>query len=192
MNRVLKVALVSAAFGAAAIAAPATASTVVVAQCDSVTDGDAQGCLFSGNINESPDPTNKNSYKNAEAAYNALMNPDITLNWITGTDASNFSSFGTFTGEKGKSGTFNLPGWDVQYYAVKAGNQFALYQYTGSNTWAVPGKNGLSHLAFFGNRSTVQSGVPEPTTWAMMLMGFGGIGFSMRRKARNGTSLQVG
>lgn len=28
----------------------------------------------------------------------------------------------------------------------------------------------------------VRAGVPEPTTWAMMLMGFGAIGFSMRRR----------
>jgi hypothetical protein len=28
-------------------------------------------------------------------------------------------------------------------------------------------------------------GVPEPATWAMMLIGFGGIGWAMRRQARN-------
>lgn len=31
---------------------------------------------------------------------------------------------------------------------------------------------------------TATTGVPEPTTWAMMLVGFGAIGFSMRRKQR--------
>ena len=30
--------------------------------------------------------------------------------------------------------------------------------------------------------SSVQSAVPEPATWAMMLFGFGAIGFAMRRK----------
>lgn len=30
----------------------------------------------------------------------------------------------------------------------------------------------------------VVGGVPEPTTWAMMLMGFAAIGFSMRRRRR--------
>lgn len=34
--------------------------------------------------------------------------------------------------------------------------------------------------------------VPEPATWAMMLLGFGGIGMSMRRKQRrNGALMQV-
>jgi len=28
----------------------------------------------------------------------------------------------------------------------------------------------------------IPSAVPEPSTWAMMLLGFGAIGFSMRRK----------
>jgi len=35
-------------------------------------------------------------------------------------------------------------------------------------------------------------GVPEPSTWAMMLLGFGGIGFAMRRsRKQNGRLLQV-
>jgi hypothetical protein len=35
-----------------------------------------------------------------------------------------------------------------------------------------------------GNASFMQSAVPEPATWAMMLVGFGGIGFAMRRRRR--------
>jgi len=38
-----------------------------------------------------------------------------------------------------------------------------------------------------GNASFIQA-VPEPATWAMMLLGFGGIGFAMRRR-RHGTTL---
>ena len=35
-------------------------------------------------------------------------------------------------------------------------------------------------------------GVPEPATWAMMLLGFGGIGFAMRRgRKQNGRLLQI-
>jgi hypothetical protein len=26
-------------------------------------------------------------------------------------------------------------------------------------------------------------GVPEPATWAMMMLGFGGVGYSMRRRS---------
>lgn len=32
--------------------------------------------------------------------------------------------------------------------------------------------------------AAVQPGVPEPTTWAMMLLGFAGVGYSMRRRRK--------
>lgn len=35
-----------------------------------------------------------------------------------------------------------------------------------------------------GNASFLQAAVPEPATWAMMLLGFGGIGLAMRRRRR--------
>lgn len=34
----------------------------------------------------------------------------------------------------------------------------------------------------FINFAFIASGVPEPATWAMLLIGFGGIGFAMRRR----------
>lgn len=40
------------------------------------------------------------------------------------------------------------------------------------------------------SRLTLQFGaVPEPATWAMMLLGFGGIGMAMRRSGRRGRAL---
>jgi hypothetical protein len=46
---------------------------------------------------------------------------------------------------------------------------------------------GLSNAALFSTGS-----VPEPATWAMMLLGFGGIGMAMRRQRKaNGRLLQV-
>lgn len=40
-------------------------------------------------------------------------------------------------------------------------------------------------------RATVTPAVPEPSTWAMMLLGFGGIGYSMRRRGRTGLITQA-
>ena len=36
-----------------------------------------------------------------------------------------------------------------------------------------------------GNSSTVNSAVPEPSTWAMMILGFAGVGFTARRKSKS-------
>ena len=199
MNRTLWTIFAAAtAFTSLAMVAPAQASTVVTTSCDPVTDGDTAGCLFKGNINENPDPTNVNGYKNAEAAYNAWAvanaNPTILLNWIAASDAVNFGAFGSITGGSGSSGTFNLPGWDIDYFAVKAGKEFVLYEFLGaggSGSWSVASGKDLSHLAFFGSRITTPA-VPEPGTWAMMLIGFGAAGAAMRRrKRRGGEMLQV-
>jgi hypothetical protein len=38
---------------------------------------------------------------------------------------------------------------------------------------------------------TIAAAVPEPTTWAMMLLGFAGIGFTAYRKKRTGTQFRV-
>lgn len=188
--------LAALALGAAAIATPATAATeVVVASCDSLTDGDSAGCLFNGNVNGSNN--GNNSYLLAEAAYNALAFPDIDLVYLTGTDDLDFSNFGSFTGQGQTSGTFSLPGFDIDYFAVKSGNQFILYEYLGANSFTTAGLTnkkgelqGLSHLAFFGTEA--RSAVPEPGTWMMMLLGFGAVGSAMRRNRKaNGGVLQT-
>lgn len=187
MQHFQKLILALALLGAAGSAFSASAATLIVERCDSVTDGDGQGCLFKGNINGSTDPLNKNSYLNAEADYNALMDPDITLNWITKTDDKDFDSFGSFSGLGMTAGIFELPGWALEFYAVKAGDKFWLYEYTGGSSWSIPGKNGMSHIAFFGKESV--PAVPEPGTWAMLLLGLGFIGASMRFAKRRKASL---
>lgn len=183
MNKILA----TLALGAAAIATSANASTVVSTNCVSVTD--SAGCLFDGNINDNPDVGNVNGYKNAEAAYNLFndshpsANPDITLNLLGGTD-SGFP--GSWTGAGTSSGTWNLAGYLVDFIAVKASNQFVLYQITpaSSGTWDtfdIPYRNNphdVSHLMFFGTKGAV----PEPAAWAMLLAGFGLVGSAMRRR----------
>ena len=186
----MRITLQVAAVGAAlcGLAAPAAASTVVATNCVSVAD--AHGCLFNGNINNNPNPSNANSYKNAEAAYNLFnnthpsANPDITLTYLADTDVTPFP--GTITGAGGSSGTWSLPGKLVNFIAVKASNQFVLYQLAtpaSSGSWStldIPYRNNphdLSHLVFFGRPA-----VPEPATWAMMIGGFGLAGAALRRR----------
>jgi hypothetical protein len=56
------------------------------------------------------------------------------------------------------------------------------------NTITVTGTSrGLG--SYGGNLTFIPSAVPEPATWAMMLAGFGAIGFSLRRRSRSRTVL---
>jgi hypothetical protein len=175
-----------------ALATPAYATsdvTIVISNCDSLTDSDQYGCEFTGNINTRT--SGNSSYLLTEAAYNDAFNPDIVLTPLaefTGDGSSggiNFDLNGTNDG-----GTWTLdPGVDLDYFAVKAGNGFVLYEYTGVNSFTTAGLGGehgdqtpdLSHIIFFGSTG----GVPEPATWLMMLLGIGMVGGSMRRRRQS-------
>ena len=72
---------------------------------------------------------------------------------------------------------------------MKYGNQVTLYEYLGTDgtgSWVTDGKLGVSHIAFFGSPGTA---VPEPATWAMMLLGFGAAGTALRRSRRKDSKL---
>ena len=182
---IMKIIRLMAGATAVAFAAPASASTVVESACVSVTD--AAGCLFTGNINSNAG--GPNGYLSAQNAYNAVRNPDITLNVIASTDDANFGDFGSFTGAGSASGTWTLAGYDVVYVAVKACRGFVLFAVSGStggwDTFDIPfnqNPHELSHLVFFGS---LAAAVPEPSAWALMILGFGVAGAAMRqRKAR--------
>jgi hypothetical protein len=54
----------------------------------------------------------------------------------------------------------------------------------GNNTITVKGSIGAGgNGAYTGTLSFANNAVPEPGTWAMMLLGFGAVGFAMRRRA---------
>jgi len=166
------------------VSAPAMAATTVVnGKCVSVAD--SHGCLFSGNINEQA--TGNNSYGDAQAAYNLYNNthptaaPDISLSYLAKSDLGGFT--GTVTGLGTSAGTWDLSGFLVNFIAVKTGSNFVIYQLatpTSSGSWSTAdmGNKVLSHIEFFGTTAPV----PEPATWAMLIMGMGVVGASMRRR----------
>jgi hypothetical protein len=155
----------------------------------------ATGCLFTGNVASS-------TIADIQSVYNALPGADITLNYLASTDDG-------FAGNGALGGTWSLPGFDVSYIAVKAGDQFMLYSLAAaasSGTWSTAGlvnthgnkhpQLGLSHLVFFGTATPIQTGpgqgggddaisaVPESASWALMLSGFGLLGAALRRDRR--------
>jgi uncharacterized protein (TIGR03118 family) len=51
----------------------------------------------------------------------------------------------------------------------------------------IPGPNGnIEDNGLFGDITAVQTAVPEPSTWAMMLIGFAGLGFAFRKTVGRG------
>jgi hypothetical protein len=66
----------------------------------------------------------------------------------------------------------------AQTVSTTVGGSYTL-KFSLSNSAAGP--NGLR---IFATDSAATGAVPEPATWAMMLLGFGGIGFSLRRRRR--------
>lgn len=103
-------------------------------------------------------------YDPATAVLNGLIAADNSANvylngTLIGTAANGYSDFSAFTATTGfLAGTNTL--------RIVDNNQGGPY---GIN---------ISGLSITAN---VLSGVPEPATWAMMLLGFGAIGFTMRR-----------
>lgn len=173
-----------AAVGALAIAAPASAAvTVVNGSCASVSD--ANGCLFQGNIA----PNTVLETQNAYNAYNNThpgANPDITLNYLFKSDDPGMG-FTLTSGAGTSSGSWATPGYLIDFIAVKSANNFVLYKLSSpvsSGSWDtldIPfnrNPHELSHLAFFGSVAAV----PEPATWAMMLLGFFGLGAALRSR----------
>ena len=135
---------------------------------------------------------NQSHADETEAAYNLYndsnpsANPDITLNFYSQTGAG-------FAGNGQTSGTWST-NFFVEFLVVKASNEFVLYKLatpakSGTwNTFNITNKKGvaqgLSHLAFLGSDGFDPGGgaVPEPATWAMLLSGFGLVGFAARRR----------
>lgn len=183
-----------AVLGALSMAAPASAAaTLLDLDCDLTT-----GCLFSGNDN---DPAA------VEATYNLLHEeppaPDTLVldSFLFKLESSeDYPAEGDFA--DGLSSYDWTSPYGVTFVVVKAANNFMLYKLaapafagTALNTGLfTPNGNNLaaiSHISFYGDDSIVPPTgiVPEPATWAMMLMGFFGIGSALRSSRRRPAAL---
>jgi len=59
------------------------------------------------------------------------------------------------------------------------------------DTYGVGVTNGVSQLDYQFDGVSAVAGVPEPSTWAMMLIGFGGLAWSLRRARARNSALMV-
>jgi PEP-CTERM motif len=98
--------------------------------------------------------------------------------------------------DNGDSDTYHLStsaGTNWFYILADAGTTYTSGSFTTAST-----ANGTDFNGGFDSFKQLRlqlgsaAAVPEPATWAMMLLGFGGIGFAMRRgRKQNGRLLQV-
>jgi hypothetical protein len=106
-------------------------------------------------------------------SVNGPTDVDITAAFVTGTGIGSPLSLG--------ANPFNTD--LIENYAL-AGQALG----AGTYTLTVQGTRGDSG-AFGGNVAFEAAGVPEPATWAMMLLGFGAIGWQLRRRRGSSSSL---
>jgi len=103
--------------------------------------------------------------------------------------ASTISLLQLFTG-----GTMTTPGASLVNSISGSGNSLTLTSALTPNTWYTFQYSGT--LATAGNVSGpasfyTQAAVPEPATWGLMLLGFGGMGLIMRRRRRDVRLAQI-
>ena len=184
MRRLLTLAIAGAATlaltPAAHAAVPISDGTCTSPSGDTTPNAIACTGYFDGNIFN-------NNADNKTAITNALAGLGITY---TG-DIANYQGFTDLGGITDLSALFgNLSGiqvFGIHYGGGAGGGESAFYKI---DFGPAPGQPLSLNLPASSNvyRFTTPA-VPEPATWAMMLMGFGGIGMSMRRGRKQSNRL---
>lgn len=187
MRRVLTMAMlgVGLAFANPAIAAvtivgpPATASSCTNFTFSGATEVSCAGG-YSGNLNQGSPLTGTGLTAIQALGYTGTgAYPDANAKDFNGGNTNTISFAGqTFSGltiiglHYGQSGD---PGGNATSF-------FSFLAAPGTTSITVTGRAHANELAL-SNMVLYSTGgaVPEPATWAMMLLGFGAIGFSMRR-----------
>lgn len=123
------------------------------------------------------------NFSNASYGGSATIYSNL---WCTGSlsgcnNASGINSGQTLSGftvlDTGTSILSALPWFAYAYNGVDTNNDGHFYSDTN------PG--------FEGQAALVISAVPEPATWALMLLGFGAVGVSLRRRRRSHSLMQL-
>lgn len=120
----------------------------------------------------------------------------LTINFNAATTAFGFDWFDTDTTD---SYSINIPGGTIfnsppftlsngviassGFFGLVSATPFTSIVITNNQTGGYMSTEGMDNFITNGVGS-VNSGVPEPATWAMMMLGFGAIGFAMRRQTK--------
>jgi hypothetical protein len=112
---------------------------------------------------------------------------DVGTIFLTGGGTFNSAEFNLFNAASDTSSVAITVNGVTQNFALANGQNFFGFSATGGDT--------ITSIAFNTNGSGVadlrqlrlgglSAAVPEPGTWALMLVGFGAVGVSMRRRRR--------
>ena len=147
---------------------------------------DALGCAgaYSGNLNNNARVTDLN------LAIDALMGRDYPdVDWAALDQTKNFFSAGLGTTVEFAEALFGQQILSVHFGNAGSGlgNRTILYLFdfgAGGASSVDLGTRGFSNAVLI-------PAVPEPSTWAMMLLGFGAMGVALRRGRRTGKLAQI-
>ena len=116
---------------------------------------------------------------NLDIAEFSATAPQLTITDVTSAGAGASPFFMAFTSNV--AGYFNGAAFAANGFggtiSVTGNGNILTFAAPG---WDLGGATRVSVITFTG----ATAGVPEPATWALMMLGFGGIGFAMRRKSK--------
>lgn len=116
-----------------------------------------------------------------------------------GMDYGSADGYNTFVVYLASGGTQSWTGQQIlnTVPATANGNQTSMIT-NGRLTFSATAGDAITGIRLVSSRNSLEidnigvvSAVPEPGTWAMMLLGFGAVGFSLRRRRRIGAIAQV-
>lgn len=196
MRHIRKMLAIASASAAFAFAVPANAAVVLCSSGPGI-DLTVDQCTAPGN----------DDLASVEAAISAATGVNVALlNLVLYGKSDDNPGLFSFSPDADPEDQFStdwtvLDGTLIKYVTVKAALNFKVYELPGAgassgadfNTIGLLTPNGLnqaeiSHLSFW---TVPGAPVPEPATWALMLVGFGAIGWGMRRGNSAGHRVRV-
>jgi PEP-CTERM motif-containing protein len=175
-----------------ALAAPVTpAAAAVIDFTGAFTSGASVGQSVSGSFDLDLSAPADGSSNSTIATYSVFTHVSVLINGTTSTDftADRYIVINSGSGDSLQVGT-GTQSLTISNLPV----QSALVPFTVSEL--LSGGNSelvdlVGAVGGFANNITLSSGVPEPSTWAMMILGFCGIGAMTYRRRKQSTSLTV-
>ena len=199
MRRSLLKTLTAVAVAAAAVGIATPASAYSFPSCDvTLMNPDASACTgyFSGNLlNNSHITEQQNGIAALPSSFTWDGNwndPDLLK--INADDGDSPIDFGiTLFGETIIGVHWgNVPGAPTPSRGAGNVTGFYLFDFgTEGGTITLADTRGWSNAVLYTTGSPPPPQVPEPATWAMMLLGFGATGFAMRRGRKTETLPQI-